>query len=135
MLMAWFTITGSNKVRDGAAPAAYRSAARPRVAHLTPSLTPLTPRARIELPGMIIGDAGRVNHQVMPRDTSFRRAIARAEKVLLGGRGTAASHRRWKAVAQVGEFVRDYPEEVCEFALRWAKHPGIDLGRAVSCCL
>jgi hypothetical protein len=66
---------------------------------------------------------------------ALRRAIARAE-ALLPGRSTATGiDERWQAILKVGDFIESHPDEVCAFALKWAKVRGVDLQRAIQCCL
>lgn len=72
----------------------------------------------------------------MNRHGSLRRAIARANAIL-PGRPAPGGQRdpRWQAIIRVGDFLETHPDEVCTFALQWAKVRGKDLGSAIYCCL
>src|SRR5882672_1271312 len=72
----------------------------------------------------------------MSPDAALQRAIARAERLLPGRPAPAGKiDPRWQAIIRVGEFIESHPEEVCAFALKWAKVRGVDLQGAISCCL
>lgn len=72
----------------------------------------------------------------MSPDAALKRAIAKANAIL-PGRPAPPGERdpRWQAILRVGEFIESHPEQVCEFALHWAKRRGWDLGAAIHCCL
>lgn len=71
----------------------------------------------------------------MRRALGVHRAIARAEDILPGRARKYGTCPRWQAIIAVGEYIEEHPIPVCDFALKWARRPGIDLGRAISCCL
>ena len=63
-------------------------------------------------------------------------AIAIANAILPGKEAPPGKiDPRWQAIILVGEFIPTHPKEVCDFAIRWAKHPGQDLQQAIGCCL
>jgi len=72
----------------------------------------------------------------LSEDARLRAAIRRADAIL-PGRPAPDGKRdpRWQAINRVANFIETDPVPVCEFALRWARRPGIDLGRALYCCL
>jgi hypothetical protein len=73
----------------------------------------------------------------MSLDDAVNRAIQRAER-LLPGRPVAAGKvdPRWRAIIRVGTFIDSHPQEVCRFAIKWAKRArGHDLAAAIYCCL
>lgn len=72
----------------------------------------------------------------MRKTSSLRRAIARAEAILPGQPAPPGTRDpRWQAIIRVGNFIESHPEEVCDFALKWAKVRGNDLQAAIYCCL
>lgn len=71
-------------------------------------------------------------------DSSVHRAIARAERILAGGRVSdpRESDPGWQAMLDLQDrFVRSNPDEVWSFVLRWGKHSRKNLRAAVGCCL
>jgi len=71
----------------------------------------------------------------MSTQTSVRRALARAER-LLPGKPAHPGDLRWLAMLHIqDDFIKTHPEEIWPFVLRWAKHPQIDLRDAIACCL
>ena len=72
----------------------------------------------------------------MKKHGPLRRAIARANAIL-PGRPAPGGQRdpRWQAIIRVGDFIETHPDEVCAFALQWAKVRGKDLGAAIYCRL
>jgi hypothetical protein len=67
---------------------------------------------------------------------ALKRAIARAEAILPGREGRAGKRDpRWQAIIRVGAFIESHPQEVCDFAMRWARRRGRDLQSAIHCCL
>jgi hypothetical protein len=42
---------------------------------------------------------------------------------------------RWQAIIEIGNYVETNPDEVWQFARRWAGHPQEDLRDAIACCL
>jgi hypothetical protein len=71
----------------------------------------------------------------MSQQSKVQRAIARAERVLPGRETKRGVCPRWQAIIAVGEFIESDPIPVSEFALKWARRRGRDLGTAIHCCL
>ena len=64
-----------------------------------------------------------------------KRAIARAEKALLGVPVGDGLDPRWQAIIKVANYIETNPEEVWQFILKWGKHPNEDLRMAIATCL
>ena len=63
-------------------------------------------------------------------------AIAAAEAVLPGQPVREGDiDLRWQAIIEVGEFVKEQPEPVWLFVLRWGSWPDKDLRMAMTTCL
>lgn len=76
-----------------------------------------------------------VMRNVMSQQSKVQRAIARAEGVLPGRETKRGVCPRWQAIIAVGGFIGSDPIPVCDFALKWARRRGRDLGTAIHCCL
>ncbi len=72
---------------------------------------------------------------VMSHEREVQRVIAKAERVLPGRESKRGVCPRWQAIIAVGEFIETNPIPVCDFALKWARRRGRDLGAAIQCCL
>src|SRR5262245_969871 len=72
----------------------------------------------------------------MTTNAALRHAIARPNAVLPGREAPPGKRDpRWQAIIRVGRFIESHPEPVCDFAMRWARRRGRDLGSAIYCCL
>jgi hypothetical protein len=72
----------------------------------------------------------------MPTLPPIEGAIAIAEAILPGKKAPPGKiDVRWQAIILVGAYIETHPNEVCDFAIRWAKHRSLDLQSAISCCL
>lgn len=69
------------------------------------------------------------------KDGDVHRVIAAAERVLPGRETKQGKCPRWQAIIAVGEYIESDPIPVCDFALKWARRRGKDLGAAIHCCL
>jgi hypothetical protein len=67
---------------------------------------------------------------------NVRDAIAEAERILPGQAAPeGAIDPRWQAIIRVEDFIRDEPEAVWAFILRWGCHADEDLRTAIATCL
>jgi hypothetical protein len=67
---------------------------------------------------------------------SISEAIKRANSLLPGAPvAEGEEDPRWQAIIGVGDFVETNPDEVWQFARRWAGYPQEDVRDAIACCL
>lgn len=67
---------------------------------------------------------------------TLREAIAAAESILPGHAAPdGVEDARWQAVIEISHFVREEPESVWPFVLRWGSHEDQDLRAAIATCL
>jgi hypothetical protein len=67
---------------------------------------------------------------------TVREAIKAAEQLLPGQAAPDGQvDPRWQAVIAIGEFVKQDPEAIWPFVLRWGSHSDEDLRNAIATCL
>ena len=67
---------------------------------------------------------------------SVSAAIRKAERLLPGRAARKGSEDpRWQAIIEVGEFVKQEPEEVWRFARRWGANEQEDVRNAIATCI
>ena len=67
---------------------------------------------------------------------TITQAIKRTERLLpVTPAPEGKEDQRWQSVIQIGDYVENYPNEVCHFAEQWGTHPSQDLRMAIATCL